>query len=108
MQTKNPYLSTFHNNPQEFYATKIHKHKVCGYSLFTHCSFDRNGNKYDFYRGEDPMKKLSAARKKMFPLTKKQERKNKKQKIYCKCSNMFNKNENYHRVRDRCHYTENY
>lgn len=60
MQTKNPYLSTFHNNPQEFYATKIHKHKVCGYSLFTHCSFDRNGNKYDFYRGEDPMKKLSA------------------------------------------------
>ena len=60
MQTKNPYLSTFHNNPQEFYATKIHKHKVCGYSLFTHCSFDRNGNKYDFYRGEDPMKKLPA------------------------------------------------
>ena len=28
---------------------------VCGYSLFTNCSFDNNKNKHDFWRGEDSM-----------------------------------------------------
>ena len=26
---------------------------VCGYSVFTHCSFDPTKNKHDFYSGED-------------------------------------------------------
>ena len=48
----------------------------------------------------------------MLPLTKKQERKYKKQKIYHKCkqefNDMFSEDENYHRVRDHCHYPGKY
>ena len=33
---------------------------ACGYSLFTHCSFDSNDYKHDFYRGEDSMKNFCA------------------------------------------------
>ena len=29
-----------------------------GYSLFTHCSFDKTKNKLDYYRGKDCMKKF--------------------------------------------------
>ena len=31
---------------------------LSGYSLFTHCSFDKTKNKLDYYRGEDCMKKF--------------------------------------------------
>ena len=33
-------MNTCHNNPKESSTTKINKHSVSGYSLFTHCSFD--------------------------------------------------------------------
>ena len=34
-------MNTCHNNPEKSSATKINKHTPSGYSLFTHCSFDR-------------------------------------------------------------------
>ena len=37
---------------------KINSHIPCGYSMFTHCSFDNTKNKLDNYRGEDCMKKF--------------------------------------------------
>lgn len=43
---------------KSFMQQKINKHAVCGYSLFTYCSFDRNKNKLDFHRVEDTMKKF--------------------------------------------------
>ena len=34
-------MSTCYNNPEESSTTKINKHTPSGYSLFTHCSFDK-------------------------------------------------------------------
>ena len=43
---------------------KISKHTTCGYSLFTHCSFDNSKNKNDFRRGADCMEEFCADLKK--------------------------------------------
>ena len=51
-------ISTSNNNPEESSTTEINKHTPSGYSLFTHCSFDKTKNKLDYYRGEDCMKKF--------------------------------------------------
>ena len=51
-------ISTCYNNPEESSTTEINKHTPSGYSLFTHCSFDKTKNKLDYYRGEDCMKKF--------------------------------------------------
>ena len=49
-------MSTCHNNPEESSTIEINKHTPSGYSLFTHCSFDKTENKLDYYRGKDCMK----------------------------------------------------
>ena len=49
---------TCQNNPNESSTTEINKHTPSGYSLFTHCSFDKSKNKRDYYRGKDCMKKF--------------------------------------------------
>ena len=49
-------MSTRQNNPNESSTTEINKHTPSGYSLFTHCSFDKTRNKLDYYRGKDCMK----------------------------------------------------
>ena len=51
-------MSNGYNNPEESSTTKINKHKPSGYSIFTHCSFDKSKNKHNYYRGEDCMKKF--------------------------------------------------
>ena len=78
-------ISTCYNNLEESSTTEINKHKPSGYSLFTHCSFDKTKNKLDYYRGDDCMKKfckdlrehstkiINYEEKKMIPLTKKEE-----------------------------------
>ena len=38
-------MSTCINNPHEPSTTKINKHVPSGYSIFTHCSFDKSKNK---------------------------------------------------------------
>ena len=50
-------ISTCYNNPEES-TVEINKHAPSGYSLCTHCSFDKTKNKLDYYRGEDCMKKF--------------------------------------------------
>ena len=50
-------ISTCYNNPEESSTTEINKHTPSGYSLFTHCSFDKTKNKLDYYRGDDCMEK---------------------------------------------------
>ena len=79
-------ISTCYNNLVESSTTEINKHTPSGYSLFTHCSFDKTKNKLDYYRGEDCMKKfclnlrehsskiINYEKKKMIPLTKKEEK----------------------------------
>ena len=51
-------ISTCYKNLEESSTTEINKHTPSGYSLFTHCSFDKTKNKLDYYRGEDCMKKF--------------------------------------------------
>ena len=51
-------MSTCQNNPNESSTTEINKHTPSGYSLFTHCSFDKSTSKLNHYRGKDYMKKV--------------------------------------------------
>ena len=41
-------IDTCHNNPKRPSTSKINLHTACGYSLFTHCSFDATKNKHDY------------------------------------------------------------
>ena len=49
-------MNTCHNNPKKLSTTKINKHTLIDYSLFTYCSFDTTKNKLDYYRGKNFMK----------------------------------------------------
>ena len=114
-------MSTCINNPNESSTTKINKHTPLGYSIITHCSFDKSKNKLNYYRGKDCMKKFSKdlrehvskiinyEKKKMIPLTTEEKIYHNKQKICYICKKEFNNNEkkNY-KVRDHCHYTGKY
>ena len=114
-------MSTCINNPNESSTTKINKHTPSGYSIFTHCSFDKSKNKLNYYRGKDCMKKFSKdlrehvskitnyEKKKMIPLTTEEKIYHNKQKICYICKKEFNNNDkkNY-KVRDHCHYTGKY
>ena len=51
-------ISTCYNNPEESSTTEINKHTPSGYSLFTHCSFDKSKNKLDYYRSDNCMEKF--------------------------------------------------
>ena len=79
-------MSTCYNKPEESSTTEINKHTLSGYLLFTHCSFDKTKNKLDYYRGKDCMKTfyknlrehttkiINYEKKKMIPLTIKEEK----------------------------------
>ena len=116
-------ISTCNNNPEESSTTKINKHTPSGHSLFTHCSLDKTKNKLDYYRGDDCMKKfckdlrehatkiINYEKKKMIPLTKKEEENHNKQKVCYICKKEFNIGDNdkkHHKVKDHCHYTRKY
>ena len=114
-------IITCHNNPEESSTTEINKHTSSGYSLFTHCSFDKTKNKLDYYRGKDCMKKfckdlrehaikiINYEKKKMIPLTIKKEVDHNKQKIFYICKKEFDtSNKKHYKVRDHCHYTGKY
>ena len=51
-------MSTCHNNPEKSSTTKVNEHIPSGYSLFTHCSFDKTKNMLDCYRGKDCMERF--------------------------------------------------
>ena len=114
-------MSTCINNPNESSTTKINKHTPSGYSIFTHCSFDKSKNKLNYYRGKDCMKKFSKdlrehaskiidyEKKRMISLTTEEKIYHNKQKICYICKKEFNNNDkkNY-KVRNHCHYTGKY
>ena len=114
-------MSTCYNNLEESSATEINKHTSSGYSLFTHCSFDKTKNKLDYHRGKDCMKKFcknlrghatkinNYKKKKMIPLTIKEEKRHNKQKLCYICKKEFNTNDKKHcKVKHHCHYTGKY
>ena len=75
-------MSTCINNPNESSNTKINKHTLSAYSIFTSCSFNESKNKLNYYRGIDCMKKfckdlkehatriINYEKEKIIPLTK--------------------------------------
>ena len=111
-------MSTCYNNPKESSTTEINKHVPSGYSLFTHCSFNKTKNKLDYYRRKDCMKKfcknlrkhatkiINYEKKKMTALTIKEEINHNKQKICYIYKKEFDKKK--YKVRDHCHYTGKY
>ena len=114
-------MSTCYNNPEESSTTKINKHTPSGYSIFTHCSFDKSKSKLNYYRGEDCMTKfckdlrehatkiINYEKKGMITLTKKEEENYNNQKVCYICKKEFNKSDKkHHKVRDHCHYTGKY
>ena len=111
-------MSTCYNNPEESSTTKINKHASSGYSIFTHCSFDKSKSKLNYYRGEDCKAKfckdvrehatkiINYEKKDMIPLTKKEEENHNNQKVCYICKKEFDKSDKKHyKVRDHCHYT---
>ena len=114
-------MLTRQNNPKESSTTKINKHTPSGYSLFTHCSFDKAKNKLDYYRGKDCMKRfckdlrthatkiINYETKKMIPLTIKEKIHYNEQEICYICKKEFDKNnKKKYKVRDHSHYTGKY
>ena len=114
-------ISTCQNNPNESSATEINKYAPTGYSLFTHCSFDKSKNKLDYYRGKDCVKKFCKdlithatkviyyEKKKMIPLTIKEKIHYNEQEICYICKKEFDNNDKKrYKVRDHCHYTGKY
>ena len=103
-----------YDSPEKSPTTKINKHTPSGYPLFTHCSFDKTKNKLDYYRGEDCMKKfcldlrehatkiINYEKKKMIPLTKKEEKNHNKQKVCYICRKEFNTDDSDHAAHDIC------
>ena len=116
-------ISTCYNHPEESSTTEINKRTPSGYSLFTHCSFDKTKNKLDYYRGEDCMKRfclnlrehetkiINYENNRMMPLTKKEVENHNKQKVCYICKKEFDTDDSdktHHKVKDHCHYTEKY
>ena len=116
-------ISTCYNNAEESSTTEINKHTPSGYSLFTHCSFDKTKNKLDYYSGDDCMKKfckdlrehttkiINYEKKDMIPFTKKEEKHHNKQKFCYICKKEFNTDDSdkkHHKVKDHCHHTGKY
>ena len=48
-------MDTRYDSSEKSSTAKINKHTPSGYSLFTHCSFNKAKNKIGYYRGEDCM-----------------------------------------------------
>ena len=114
-------MSTCINNSNESSATEINKHTPSGYSIFTSCSFDESKNKINYYRGDDCMKKfckdlrehamkiINYEKKRMVPLTTKEEICYNKQKICYTSKKEFDKSDKkQQKVKDHCHYTGKY
>ena len=113
--------STCQNNLNESSTTEINKHTPSGYSLFTHCSFDKSKNKLDHYRGKNCMKKfckdlrehatkiINYEKKKTIPLTMKEKIHYNEQEVCYIYKKEFDKSDkkNY-KVRYHCHYTGKY
>ena len=109
-------IDTCYNNPEESSTTKINRHTPSGYSIFTHCSFDKSNNKLNYCRGEDCMKRfckdlkehatkiINCEKKVMAPLTKEEKEDYNNQKVCYICKKEFIDD----KVRDHCHYTGKY
>ena len=115
------------NDPSKLSTEKKNEHEMCGYSLFTNCSFDEKNNKLNYYRGKDCLKKfcqdlrkqaesiINFEKKEMIELAPEEVYKHYIEKYCFICKKPFSKDnnneykeKNYDKVRDHCYYTGKY
>ena len=112
------------NNPESSSTTKVSEHVPSRFSMSTISSFRSIENKYDVYRDKDFMKRsseylrehamkiINLKKKKMKLLTKEQQKSYENVQICHTChekfENKYLKEKKYRKVRDHCHYTEEY
>ena len=51
-------MDTCANDLSKSSSETKNEHEMCGYSLFTDCSFDKKNNELDYYRGKDSLKRF--------------------------------------------------
>ena len=107
------------NDPEKSSTTKIGEHIPCGYSMSTIQGFDHIKNKHTLDHGKDCLKRFCESlkehgnriihfeKKKMLPLTNKELKSHKDEKVCYICGKFFIKkifrDINYWQVRDHCH-----
>ena len=58
------------NNPENFSATKVGEHILCGYSILTICTFDHIENQHTLYRGGHTKNIIDLEKQKMLTVNK--------------------------------------
>ena len=115
-------MDTCANDPSKSSTEKKNEHEMCGYSLFTDCSFDKKYNKLNYYRGKDSLKRfcqdlkkqarsiIDFEKKELPVLTIDEEFKHHMATECHICEKKFyqDKKNNYITVSDHCHYTGKY
>ena len=116
-------ISGCENDPEKSSTIKVNKHVASGYSLFSHCLFDKTKNKLDHYIGQKCMKNFSLnlrehgekiinyEQAKIIALTKEEWKQHRSQKVCYICKRVFStddNNNNYHKIKDHCYYTGRY
>ena len=112
------------NNPENSPTTKMDEHIPSGFSKSTTSSFKIVENKHYVYRGKDCMKKfceslrentmeiINFKQKNMMLLTKERQKSYQNAKICHICKEKFedkhDKDKNYQKIEDHCHYTGEY
>ena len=112
------------NNPQNSFTTKVRENIPSDFSMSTISLSKSIEENHDIYRGKDCMKKfceslreramkiINFKKKKMKVLTKEHQEFYENAKICYICEQKFEnkyvKDRKYHKVRDHCHYTEEY
>ena len=112
------------NNPENSSTAKVSEHIPSGFSMSTISSFKSIKSKHDVHRGRDCMKKfckslrehamkiINFKKKKINLLRKERQESYENAKIYYICKEKFEKkyvkDKIYFKVRDHCHYTEEY
>ena len=116
-------IQSTQNNPEKSYTEKKARNESSGWAMFTRCSFDKEENKLNYYRGKDcieelckklkehAMKIIDSKEKEMIPLTHEENNFYNEQEACHICKERFcvdkdDKNyKNKRKVKDHCHYT---
>ena len=115
-------ISICENDPEKPSSTKINKHTASGYSMFSHCLFDKSKNKFDYYRGNNCMRNFSIdpreqaekiinyEKAKIVSLTKDERASYRKQTTCYICDKKFSTidEDKEYKIRGYCYYTGRY
>ena len=114
-------MSGCENDPEKSSTIKVNKHIASGYSLLSHCLFDKTKNKLDYYRGKNCMKNFSFdlrehaekiinyEQAKIIAPTKKERKAHRDQNVCYICKRAFSSDDDkYDKIKDHCYYTGRY